>query len=350
MPDPPRDDDLARKQTLGDAEQTLADTDQTLSDVDQTGADSDQASSDSDRLAAERDQAASDRDLAHGVDPRLHEFSRDVRARSARQREQTAGARLETARQRDAAARARDLAALARDHAATARDLAMVQHARADEQKLGLRAVTGADIVLRAADQRKRAARHRAEAAEHRALAAEDRVAAHHDREQAALDRQQALIDHQTLVRQLAIAETDAVTGARTRAAGLRDLGNELARCRRNSGTLVVAYVDVVGLKALNDREGHAAGDDLLKRVVAQIRAQLRSYDLIVRLGGDEFVAAMSNITLPDARERLARVAGTLAAAEKPAAIRAGLAKLADHDSAEDLIARADGELMAARG
>ena len=203
---------------------------------------------------------------------------------------------------------------------------------------------SGADIVLRAADQRRRAARHRAEAAEHRARAAEDRVAAQHDREQAALDRRQALADRLDLARQLAIADTDALTGARTRAAGLRDLNRELDRCRRNSGTLVVAYVDVVGLKALNDAQGHGAGDDLLKRVVAQIRAQLRSYDLIARLGGDEFLVAMSNITLPDARERFAQVARTLAASEKPAAIRAGLAELADDDSADDLIARADSE------
>jgi diguanylate cyclase (GGDEF)-like protein len=345
----PSGDELAAMHTIADAEQTVADTDQTLSDADQTSSDSDHASSDSDRRAAERDQAASDRDLAHGVDPRLHEFSRDVRERTARQREQAAATRVETAHQRDAAARARDLAAVARDQAAAARDLAMAQHERADEFDIGLRVVRAADIVLRAADQRRRAARYRAEAAQHRARAAEDRVAAEHDREQAALDRQQALTDRHDMARQLAIAETDAVTGARTRAAGLRDLGRELDRCRRNSGTLVVAYVDVVGLKALNDTEGHGAGDDLLKRVVAQIRAQLRSYDLIVRLGGDEFLAAMSNITLPDARERLAHVAGALAAAEKPAAIRTGLAELAGDDSADDLIARADSELIANR-
>jgi diguanylate cyclase (GGDEF)-like protein len=348
--DPHSGDDLAGKQTLADAEQTLADTDQTLADADQTGSDSDQASSDSDRRAAERDQAASDHDLAHGVDPRLHEFSRDVRERSARRREQTATARLETAHQRDTAAGARDLAALARDQAAAARDLAMAQHARADEHVVGLRVVRGADIVLRAADQRRRAARYRAEAAEHRALAAEDRLAAQQDREQAALDRRHALSDHEALARQLAIAETDALTGARTRAAGLRDLDHELDRCRRNKGALVVAYVDVVGLKALNDTQGHGAGDDLLKRVVAQIRTQLRSYDLIVRIGGDEFLVAMSNITLPDARGRFAQVAGTLAASEKPGAIRAGLAELAGDDSADDLIARADSELTAKHG
>ena len=345
----PSGDDLAAKQSLSDADQTVADTDQTLSDTDQTSSDADQASSDSDRNAAERDQAASDRELAHGADPRLHEFSRDVRRRSARQREQAAATRLETARQRDAAAGARDLAAVARDQAAAARDLAMARHERADEFGVGLRAVRAADIVLRAADQRKRAARYRAEAAEHRSRAAEDRVAAEHDRQQAALDRRQALTDRQDLARLLAIAETDAVTGARTRAAGLRDLGHELDRCRRNSAALVVAYVDVVGLKALNDSEGHGEGDDLLKRVVAQIRARLRSYDLIVRLGGDEFLAAMSNITLPDARERFAQVARALAAAQKPAAIRTGLAELDGDESVDELIARADSELIADR-
>jgi diguanylate cyclase (GGDEF)-like protein len=327
-------------------EQTLADTEQTLADADQTSADSDQTSADRDQIASDRDQAAADRDLADGVDPHLHEVSRGLRRRSAGEREQTAETRLDTADQRDAGAHARDLSALTRDQAAAARDLAMVQRDQVREPEHE----DGADAhVQRAADLRKRAARERAEAAEHRALAADDRRAASQDREQAARDRLQALADRRELARQLAVAETDALTGVRTRAAGLTDLDHELDRCRRNNGVLVVAYLDVVGLKAVNDSAGHAEGDALLQRVVAFIRSHLRSYDLIIRLGGDEFLCAMSNMTLPDARERFGMVARALRASADGGAIRTGFAELAGHKSAADLIARADAELLATR-
>ena len=341
-------DSPGHAQTLADGLLTVGETDQTLADADQTGADSDQSSADRDQFAADRDQEASDRDLAHGVDPGAHEFTRDLRQRSARQRDMTAVARLETADQRDAGALARDLAALARDQAAAARDLAMTQRDQLDQAEHA-RAVTDSDIVLRAADQRKRAARHRVEAAAHRAQAAEDRDAALRDREQAARERMRALADRQALARQLEIAETDALTGVRARAAGLIDLDHELDRCRRSGGVLIVAYIDVVGLKALNDSAGHSAGDGLLRRVVALLRSHLRSYDLIIRLGGDEFLCAMSNMALSDARDRIRLVGSALAASADAGAIRAGLAELGADEDAESLIARADAELLASR-
>jgi diguanylate cyclase (GGDEF)-like protein len=347
--DPRAAEAVGAEQTLGDGEQTIADTDQTLADADQTGADSDQASSDRDQVAADRDQAASDRDLARGVDPRSYEITRALRQRSARQRAQTAGTRLDTADQRDASAHARDLAALVRDQAASARDHAMAQLDEVYEDEPGWQAVTGAELVLRAAQQRTRAALHRVQAAEHRALAAEDREAALQDREQAAHDRLQALVDREAFARQLAEAETDALTGVRTRAAGLIDLDHELDRCRRNGSVLVVAYIDIVGLKAINDSEGHSAGDALLQRVVGLIRSHLRSYDLIIRLGGDEFLGAMSNMTLSDARDRFGRVADVLAASTETGTIRCGLAELAANESAPQLVARADSELLANR-
>ena len=77
---------------------------------------------------------------------------------------------------------------------------------------------------------------------------------------------------------------------------------NELERAKRTASPLAIAYVDVVGLKAVNDTMGHAAGDTLLKHVVAHLTAHLRPYDLIIRLGGDEFLCAMPNLALASAR------------------------------------------------
>jgi diguanylate cyclase (GGDEF)-like protein len=331
------------------SEQTLGDSDQTLADVDQTSSDSDQTSAERDQWASDRDQAASDRDLASGVSARVHEVSRDVRQRAARQRGHSARARLDAAAKRDEMAHARDLAALARDLAADVRDLALRQRDAASEHGDDARAVTGAEIVIRAAGQRKRAARQRAQAAEQRELAAEDRHRAAQDREQAARERLRALTDRDALATQLAIVETDALTGARALAAGLTDLDHELDRYRQTGASLTVAYVDVVALDALSDTAGPRASDELLKRVVAVISEQLRSFDLIIRLGDDEFLCAMSNMTLPDARQRFSQAAAALAQAPHAGALRLGFAELRPGDSAAALIARADSELIDSR-
>ncbi|MEA2182780.1 MAG: hypothetical protein QOF69_1965, partial [Solirubrobacteraceae bacterium] len=158
------------------------------------------------------------------------------------------------------------------------------------------------------------------------------------------------LVDREALAQELAVLAIDPLTGARTRAAGLIELDHELERCRRTSGLLVVAYIDVVALKRLNDSVGHGAGDELLKRVVAQIKEHLRPYDLIIRLGGDEFLCAMSNMTLPGARQRLHAIAADLATAPGCGAIRTGFAQLlTPTETASALIARADNDLLATR-
>jgi diguanylate cyclase (GGDEF)-like protein len=201
-------------------------------------------------------------------------------------------------------------------------------------------------ILPRASTARKNAATERALAAEGRARAAVDREQATRDREQAARDRLEGQADREALLRQLAMAETDALTGVRTRYAGLEDIAHEIARAGRTTGLLTAAYVDVVGLKTVNDSLGHAAGDLLLQRVVRAIRARLRSYDLIVRLGGDEFLCVLSDTTIEDARERLRSVQTALAAEDDPVQIKVGFAALTPDDVTADLIERADSDLL----
>ena len=69
----------------------------------------------------------------------------------------------------------------------------------------------------------------------------------------------------------------------------------------------------------------------------------MRPYDLIIRVGGDEFVCAMSNMHLDDARRRFAIMLG----APHNSPVTTGFAELEPDESAKDLIARADGELIA---
>jgi diguanylate cyclase (GGDEF)-like protein len=315
--------------------QTLVDREQTFADSDQTDSDSDQSRSDSDQDAADSDQEASDRDLAHGGDRVTHDATREIRDHTAKQRGETATRRADVASARDAVAQDRDLVAMARDEAAALQD-----------EELAARDAAWATDG-RVAANRRRALADRAAAAEARARAAADRAAAARDREQAARDRAQAQADREALLHQLAIAETDLLTGARTRRPGLDELDLEIDRARRTSGELVVAYVDVVGLKAINDTHGHAAGDELLQAAVHAIRDHLRSYDLIVRLGGDEFLCVMSGATLDEAQQRLAAVQSSLAAdPDHEREIKVGFAMLEPADNAADLIERADAELL----
>jgi GGDEF domain-containing protein len=327
---------------LSEIDQTASASDQTLSDSDQTGSDSDQTSADTDQIAADRDQAASDRDLAAGADKHEHDITRDIRQHTTQQREQSARARLDAASQRDAIANARDLEAVARDQAAAVRDLVMAQCAAAADQP-GNRGDFGVEILMRAAEPRKSAAEFRVLAAEHRELAAADRHAAAEDREQAANERLRALADREHFLAEL---ETDQLTGTRTRAAGLADLDRELDRCRRTGSDLVVAYVDVVGLKEVNDTLGNPAGDELLRDVANLFREHLRSYDLIVRVGGDEFLCAISSMSEADVRGRFSAIGSALAGRPDARGIRTVFATLRDYETARDLIARADAELV----
>ena len=253
-------------------------------------------------------------------------------------------ARPEIAAERDAAAQARDVAACARDLAADARDRAMAALDAMSAQQDGARAVTGAEVVIRAGALRSRAARYRERAAEHRALAAEDRAAAARERELSARDRASALSDYAL------VAETDMQTGARTRTAGLHDLECELDRCRRSGGTLAVAYVEIVGVKASSPATGQTADGLVLRDVADCIRAHMRSYDVIVRFAADGFVCAMPSAAVPTARERCSEIAAALAAAPGVRAIRTGCAELQPGEHANDLIRRAEHDATVCRG
>ena len=79
----------------------------------------------------------------------------------------------------------------------------------------------------------------------------------------------------------------------------------------------MVAFIDVDGLKAVNDERGHADGDELLRGVVQCVKRNLRPYDFIVRFGGDEFVCVLCGQNLSGLHERFARVGGEARAAPR---------------------------------
>ena len=112
---------------------------------------------------------------------------------------------------------------------------------------------------------------------------------------------------------------------------------------------LTLAFVDVDGLRAVNNSRGHAAGDRMLREIANTLQGILRPYDLIIRWGGDEFVCVMTGMALRAAAERLAHVNAALAEAPERGSVTIGLAELQSDDSPIDLIARADAALYRER-
>ena len=86
-----------------------------------------------------------------------------------------------------------------------------------------------------------------------------------------------------------ALAEHDLLTGLRNRRGWESALAGEHLRCQRYGGAASVLVVDLDELKDINDRAGHAAGDDLLTRCAALLADESRPADVVARLGGDEF-------------------------------------------------------------
>lgn len=332
------DESLSDDDSQNDSDQSLSGGDQTLSDSDQTRSDSDQTLSERDQQASDDDQAASDLDFDHGGDAATHARSTAARVETTRERGEVTDDRDRTADERDRAARERDAIAAQRD-----RDAAI-----ADQRGLELDGSDGVDSpsnldMLRIQELRAQDVKRRRRAALDRERAARDRERAARDRREAARDREQARRDRER-------AGIDELTGARRRGVGLDELQREIERARRTEQDLVAVYLDVDGLKQVNDTHGHGAGDQLLRDVVTALRHQMRSYDLLVRLGGDEFLCALPGVTVDEARERLDALAEELRRGPNPASVSVGLAMLRDGDGPQELIDRADRELLAARG
>jgi diguanylate cyclase (GGDEF)-like protein len=95
-------------------------------------------------------------------------------------------------------------------------------------------------------------------------------------------------------------ALTDPLTGLWNRRLALNRLAEELARAKRYGQPLSVLFIDVDWLKQINDKGGHSAGDDALRKVADAIRSSCRVVDIAARYGGDEYMVIASNTTATD--------------------------------------------------
>lgn len=101
------------------------------------------------------------------------------------------------------------------------------------------------------------------------------------------------------------LLSTDELTGVYNRRAGYEVLKRELAIALLKRAPVVVAFVDVDNLKAINDTFGHLEGDACLKAVAQVLRESIRGSDTVFRFGGDEFVLVLPQCTEEKARSIL---------------------------------------------
>ena len=320
---------FAADRLAADADQTASDADQTASDEDQTAAERDDADAASDQRASDEDQASADRQ--HGAADKTglveYEASRSAREATMVSRLFRKVGRSGTARSRSVSAAERDRIAAHRDETARGRDLraAALDHAIATSNEP-------------LSEQLERVLA--------RAAAARDRAAA--DRERAAQDRADAAAERARLETELNSAHLDDLTGAFRRDTGRLALRHEIDRAMRADGRFVIAFVDVDWMKAVNDRDGHAAGDHVLKTLVWTMRSKLRSFDPVVRYGGDEFVCGIGGVDLREVDRRFEEI-GRSVNHDVGVTISVGLAELEPDETLDQVTARADAALLVAK-
>ncbi|RYD56933.1 MAG: diguanylate cyclase [Sphingomonadales bacterium] len=152
-------------------------------------------------------------------------------------------------------------------------------------------------------------------------------------------------------------ATTDELTGLLNRRAFLAALDVEILRSARSGSPLALALVDLDHFKSVNDRFGHAGGDEVLRRFAETARGAMRTSDIIGRLGGEEFAVLMpetdqvqSGIAGERLRDTIARRRVVLSTgALCPVTISVGVAHYKPGEKRDRLIIRADEALYDAK-
>jgi diguanylate cyclase (GGDEF)-like protein len=146
-----------------------------------------------------------------------------------------------------------------------------------------------------------------------------------------------------------AAAETDFLLGIPNRRGFERELGRAISYIQRYQAGGALIVLDVDRLKPINDNFGHAAGDEVLKAIVAMLSQQVRSSDVIGRLGGDEFALLLWNLSETDAHakaaafeENIDRLSFTFEGHTVATGVSAGVVILGPHSDGAKALADAD--------
>lgn len=149
-------------------------------------------------------------------------------------------------------------------------------------------------------------------------------------------------------------ADTDFLLGILNRRGFERELDRSIAYIKRYQANGALIMMDVDRLKPINDRYGHAAGDEVLKAVVGVMLRQVRTSDVVARLGGDEFVLLLWNLTEDDAQAKALALETAVDELrfdfdghQAVAGISAGVATLGPQSDSREALAAADAAMYA---
>jgi diguanylate cyclase (GGDEF)-like protein len=149
-----------------------------------------------------------------------------------------------------------------------------------------------------------------------------------------------------------ASADTDFLLDIPNRRGFERELNRSIAYIKRYHASGALIVLDVDRLKPINDAYGHAAGDEVLKAIVAVLLRHVRSSDVIGRLGGDEFALLLWNLGETDAHAKAASLEQAVdglsfvfRGRKISAGASAGVAVLGPHAEASKALEQADGAM-----
>ena len=145
------------------------------------------------------------------------------------------------------------------------------------------------------------------------------------------------------------LADRDALTPLLNRRAFVRELGRIKTFAQRYGSTASLVCIELAGLKGVNDRLGHAAGDAALKAVAERLLSQLRESDVVGRMGGDEFAVILVQADQQTAEAKAAALARAIEAEplkfgewSAPLHISWGVREITAEAEPEALVSQAD--------
>jgi diguanylate cyclase (GGDEF)-like protein len=148
------------------------------------------------------------------------------------------------------------------------------------------------------------------------------------------------------------LAHQDTLINLPNRRGFMRELERLIERAARTGNSAAMLYVDLDGLKMINDTFGHKAGDEALIQVAELLTHGVRRSDVVARVGGDEFAVLLENATDESAHETAARLEDLICSCEfthdgdvLPLSVAIGVGMIDDEDSAESVMANADEEM-----
>ena len=148
------------------------------------------------------------------------------------------------------------------------------------------------------------------------------------------------------------LAHQDVLMALPNRRGFMRELDRLVARAARYGTPAAMLFVDLDGLKMINDTFGHQAGDQALIQVAELLSAGVRRGDIVGRLGGDEFGILLEQANGASAHETAARLGDVIAACDflhdgdaLPLSVAIGVAMIDGQASPAEVMAQADEEM-----